>query len=73
MNLKDIALVAVFLLILLVVDLVRENGKCDFGVLLQRQNLWFRWMVLLIMIACVLVFGEYGIHFDSAKFIYFDF
>lgn len=72
-NLKDVALVAVFLLVLLLADLVREIGKCDFGVFLQRQNLWFRWTVLLIMIASVLIFGEYGIQFDSAKFIYFDF
>jgi len=29
--------------------------------------------VLLFFILAVLVYGKYGINFDSSKFIYFDF
>ncbi|MBO4290867.1 MAG: MBOAT family protein [Lachnospiraceae bacterium] len=72
-SLKDTALIVVFLVILLLGDLARYLKKCDFGVFLMEQNLWFRWCVLLGLILCVLVFGEYGIHFDSAQFIYFAF
>lgn len=59
--------------ILLVVDIVRYTKKEDFGAVILKQNLWFRWMVLILLVVAVLVFGEYGVNFDSQKFIYFDF
>ena len=72
-DLKDVALLGAFLIILLLVDIVRAVKKCDIGEFLLQQNLWFRWVVLIVLIFCVVLFGEYGIHFDSGKFIYFDF
>lgn len=72
-QLDDILILFFFLLILFAVDLIREIKKQDFGEWINEQNLWFRWTVIMIMIVGIVVFGEYGIHFDSAKFIYFDF
>ena len=72
-SLKDVALTPVFLLVLLLGDVVRYVKNEDVGEFLAKQNLWFRWMVLLGLIFCVLIFGEYGITFDSKLFIYFQF
>lgn len=61
------------LLILFVVDLLRYRTNRNFGDLLVRQNLWFQYAVMFLLIASILVYGEYGINFDSNQFIYFQF
>ena len=61
------------LLILLLVDLVRYFKKQQLDVYLAKQNLWFRWGVLLALIAAVAIFGIYGPGYDAQQFIYFQF
>lgn len=58
---------------LFVVDVIRYTKGLNIGEFLVQQNLWFRWIVLIVLIVCCLVFGEYGINFDSSQFIYFQF
>lgn len=38
-----------------------------------RQNLAFRWLVVLAGVCAVLVFGMYGAEYNAAQFIYFQF
>lgn len=61
------------LFLMLLVALLREYRKTDIGEFLLKQDLWFRWLVFILLILAVVVWGEYGINFDSSKFIYFDF
>ncbi|MBQ7765273.1 MAG: MBOAT family protein [Lachnospiraceae bacterium] len=61
------------LLCLVIVDLLKYKKDISVAGFLMKQNLWFRWAVLLFFILAVLVYGKYGINFDSSKFIYFDF
>ena len=63
----------VAMLVLLTVSIVRYRTGDDIGKALLKQNLWFRWAVLLFFMITIVVYGEYGINFDSNKFIYFDF
>lgn len=66
---------AMFLLgvvILLVVDIIHEKGKSIFS-LVKRQALWFRWGLYLALIWGVIMFGIYGIGYDTSQFIYFQF
>jgi len=42
-------------------------------VFLQEQNIWFRWLVCLLLILLVVVYGKYGPDYDAAQFIYFQF
>ncbi len=41
--------------------------------LLQKQQIWFRWIVYLLVIFSVLLLGIYGPEFDTSAFIYFQF
>lgn len=66
-----VIVVAIFALVL--ADIIRYRRKCDIGAFLYGQNLWFRWLVLIVLIVACLVYGAYGINFDSAQFIYFQF
>lgn len=63
-----IALAALFL-----VDLLRYWKGMELGQFLLKQNLWFRWGILILLTVGVLVYGEYGIYFNSEQFIYFAF
>lgn len=72
-NRTDFHVVVVAALVLLVVDIFRYVKKEDFGQILVRQNLIFRWIVLLALIVSTIIFGAYGIHFSTAQFIYFQF
>lgn len=70
---REWGILAAALLILFVVDLLRYKKNRNFGDLLVKQNLWFQYVVLFLLIASIFVYGEYGINFDSNQFIYFQF
>ncbi len=63
-----VALIALFL-----VDLLRYFKKMNLAVFLMEQCLWFRWLVVFGLIFACLVYGVYGIKFESSQFIYFQF
>lgn len=66
-------ILAVSTAVLFLVDLIRYKMKLTFSEFLAQQCIWFRWGVLLAMMAATLVFGIYGIRFESSRFIYFQF
>jgi D-alanyl-lipoteichoic acid acyltransferase DltB (MBOAT superfamily) len=63
----------VAVLALFVIDLLKRVKGITLSEFLLKQNLWFRWTVVIIMLMSILIYGIYGIQFDSSKFIYFDF
>ncbi len=70
---REMGILLFGVLLMLLAAAVREVKKVDVGVFLQKQNLWFRWVVYIFLITAVVVWGEYGVDFDSAQFIYFNF
>lgn len=60
------------IIILTMVDFIHERGKSIFF-LLNCQTLWFRWILYLGLIWCTIMFGIYGVNYDSSQFIYFQF
>ena len=61
------------LILLFLVEWIRYRKKETIGQFLVRQNTWFYWGGLLLLILSILVFGEYGVLFDSKQFVYFAF
>ena len=61
------------LLAMLAASIARVKSGRDFGEALAEQNLFFRWVVCILLILSLLVFGSYGVDFDSTQFIYFQF
>lgn len=60
-------------LVLFLVELVRYLKGQTIDAFLCEQCIWFRWGVVMLLIIAVLVYGIYGVKFESAQFIYFQF
>lgn len=68
----DMFILLTALAVLLVAGLLRYRG-IGLRDALEKQGLWFRYAVLLGGIFAVLIFGIYGVGYDAASFIYFQF
>lgn len=66
---RGMVVVIVAILILLVVGILQERGM-KIRETLAKQNLVFRWGIILALIAFVLIFGMYGPNYSSSDFIY---
>lgn len=73
LNLLEMNILMITLVLLLLTDVIRYKKKVSVSDALVSQNMWFRWVVVIGLIVAILVFGEYGVNFDSTQFIYFDF
>lgn len=58
---------------LLLVDFIRYCKKQMITEFLQEQCIWFRWGVIFALIFATIIYGMYGIQFESSQFIYFQF
>lgn len=71
LNAYDIILLAVAIFVIWAVDMIGE--KTDVRDALAKQNLVFRWILLLALILSVVVFGVYGPAYNASSFIYEQF
>lgn len=67
----NVLIVAV--VVLIAFDFIRYFKKQSFSEFLGQQCLWFRWAMLICLILSCIVYGIYGVQFDSSQFIYFQF
>lgn len=68
MNILVFSVVLLFL-----VDLIRYVKKQTIDTFLLEQNIWFEWLIIIVLIVMIFVFGKYGPTFDAKQFIYFQF
>lgn len=61
------------IVILFMVDWIRYRKNQTLDVFLFEQNVWFEWLVMIVLLVMVFVFGKYGPTFDGQQFIYFQF
>lgn len=69
---KDWNILLLAMALLFVIDLLRSK-KVSLPRLYVKQNLVFRWLVILAGVCVVLIFGIYGADYNAARFIYFQF
>ena len=73
LNIFEMNILIIALLILISFDLVKYIRKESIFEFLSKQNLYFRWFVMLFLIFYIIVYGKYGAGFDPKQFIYFQF
>ncbi len=61
------------IIILFAVSLIKYNMKMNLDEYLDKQSLWFRWIVLFILLFGLIIFGVYGPGFSAQAFIYTQF
>lgn len=66
-------ILVVAVIVLFLTELIRYYKKQNVSEFLKDQCLLFRWTVIILLILSCVVYGSYGINFDSAQFIYFQF
>lgn len=66
---KDFRLVITGLLVLFLVSALQVT-KGSVRELIAKQNYVFRWIVYLLLISAIIIFGTYGPGFDAQTFIY---
>lgn len=69
---KDAVIVFAGIVVLLAVGILQERGLSVRSAI-NRQNLWFRWALMIAAIAALLIFGVYGAKYSAASFIYAQF
>ncbi|MCR4589910.1 MAG: MBOAT family protein, partial [Lachnospiraceae bacterium] len=68
----DICIIACSLFVVLFVSILNER-RIIVREVVERQELWFRWIFYIAAVLTVLVFGMYGPMYDPSDFIYFRF
>lgn len=58
--------------VLLIVDLCKSRGIIIREIIV-KQDIWFRWLSIVVAIITLLVFGIWGSTYDATNFIYFQF
>ncbi len=69
---KGMFILFISILLLLVIGVLQESGM-KIRETLSKQNLFFRWGLILALLVFVLIFGIYGPNYDAASFIYGNF
>lgn len=69
----EVNILFVALITMLLVELLKYLKNKRLSDFIVEQNLWFRWIVMIGLVVSILVYGEYGVNFDSNQFIYFQF
>ena len=66
---EEMTLLIVAIAILTVISVLQENGM-KIRETLAKQNIVFRWAIIIALIVFIVIFGTYGPAYDAKSFIY---
>ena len=66
---EDMSLLLVAIAVLTVVSILQESGM-QIRETLSKQNIIFRWGIIIALIVAIAIFGTYGPAYDAKSFIY---
>lgn len=69
---RNFILLLLSIILLITVD-VLHNRQIRVREWLKKQNLWFRWLIYILLFESILVFGIWGVGYDKTAFLYFQF
>lgn len=69
---KEMFLIFLCILVLLVVGILQESGM-KIRETLAKQNIVFRWLIIMLLLLAVIIFGVYGPKYNASSFIYGQF
>ncbi|WP_148410272.1 MBOAT family O-acyltransferase [Murimonas intestini] len=72
MSVREWVIAGIAMAVLLLTDILCERG-IDLCGRLAKAHIWVRWPVLLLLLMAILIFGMYGVGYDSTAFMYTQF
>lgn len=69
---KDFRVLIIGLVVLLIADICKYK-KISISKFIEKQSLWFRWIVYISFIISIITFGIWGSTYNAQGFIYFQF
>jgi hypothetical protein len=66
------SILVISLIILFVIEILQEKG-INIRLSIAKQDFIFRWSLFLTLIFAIIIFGIYGIGYNSNDFIYMGF
>ncbi len=72
LNQREVHVLMIGILVLLVVSIMQESG-IKIRDKLSEQNVIFRWIIYLVALFVVIIFGMYGAGYNASDFIYAQF
>lgn len=69
---RNFILMILSILLLMIVDICHNRGF-SIRKWIASQNLWFRWLTYILLFESILIFGIWGVGYNKAAFIYFQF
>jgi len=73
LNRVEMNVLVISIFILFLVSLVKYLKNQTIDEFLMEQNIWFEWIVIILLVVILFVYGKYGPTFDAQQFIYFQF
>ena len=70
---KELFVLVIAIIILFGVDKLRYSHEQRFEIWLQKQNIWFEWLVIWGLFFGIIIFGVYGLNLKGTQFVYFQF
>ena len=69
LSIENILIIVISISLLLVVGLLHEKGV-SIRQKISQQNLYFRWLIYIVAIFSTVIFGVYGLEYQTTDFIY---
>lgn len=69
----EVHILVIALFVMLLVDAIQYVRDVRIDEIVLSQNLWFKWLFIVVFITVIWVLGIYGPAFNSSQFIYFQF
>ena len=69
---SNFVVLIIAIILLFIVDICHDKNIRIWD-WLQSQNLWFRWLVYILLFESILLFGIWGVGYDKVAFLYFQF
>lgn len=70
---KDMKILLIAIIVLVVADILKYKYNQKITSWVQKQNIWFEWMIFSALFFGTIIYGIYGPGIESAQFIYFQF
>jgi len=73
LRIPDYVIIVLGLILVFAVSMYQERSKLSLRSVINKQSVWFQWVLMLGCILAIVLFGMYGPGIDPSEFVYMNF